>query len=599
MSFLCPRCADSFDSQSLSCSKHATTKLVSDLRGREISGRKISDVIGAGNIGLVYSARHNILGRHEAVKVIFDTQANATRRFYQEANVLSRLRNPHSVRIFDFVEIAEDAGKVACLFMELVTGNTLLRAATNRSFDLPRASNVIYQVCQALGEAHAEGIVHRDIKPGNIMLAQDRDGRDSARVLDFGLAKMAFVGMSDPNQEPTREDLTQMGQVVGTLAYMAPEQISSPESISRATDIYSLGLVYHWLLTGANPMKDDSGNSWSTMQNQISKPLPPINQNEFPTGVVDLIGRMTAKVPGDRPASVIEVQQQLVDHGRIRAEDIPILRFSTPTPFTAKGSSGSQSRSDRDGRRIYMGAPDDGYTQTLDGPRRTDRLLLAIVSLVVVLVVAVVGGWVAMVVDRPPEPTGGPGPGVSSRSKISGSSLAPPAANPGPTPVVETGPAATPDRGVVAPAAGDAPMPAAGAGAAATAAASEPANPTPPPRRQARQARAAPKPATAKRADTLKLAKGSAGRKRRRPARGTRRLPQEVGSKSATIRPVLPTVSSLDERSDEYKGSPYDETSPFKDTKEDWDLDTHGQTVSTVKSTKTKSIFEERKTPFF
>ena len=543
----------------MSCTKHATTRLVTDLRGKEISGRKIVNVVGAGNIGLVYSARHIVLGRQEAVKVIFDAQGNAIQRFHQEANVLSRLRDPHTVRIFDFLEVPGDVGAIACLFMEFVNGSTLTRAAANRRFDLPVASRVIYQVCQALGEAHAEGIVHRDIKPGNIMLARDKQGRESVRVLDFGLAKMVMVGVTGSNQEPTQEELTQAGQIVGTIAYMAPEQIRSTDLISPATDIYSLGLVYHWLLTGSNPMKDESGNHWSTMQNQIFKPLPHLDPNDFPSAIVDLIGRMTAKEPEDRPKTVDEIQRELVEHGRIDTKDGPVLRPSPRRGFRPEDSDGNGSSSGGSGRMGRSRSLERGYTETFGPRHRSDRLLIALLSLVIVLLIAVVGGVllflrtdrlpIPVAEPRAPAPVGAPRPAVSL-PQPSAPTRAPAA------------PAVLPERGTARAARGEVATP--------IPAAIEPAKPAPPltikpkvsapPASQpAREVKPVPRPARVGRAAA--------------PARAERATSRQsptatAGLPSPASPPVEPQPSAAPAPKQPATASPFAEkTSPFATTK--------------------------------
>lgn len=207
-----------------------------------VDGRyRVIDVIGRGGMGVVYRVEHVRMGKIAAMKVLhrdLAQDAEVVRRFEREAAAISRLHHPHTVQVFDF----GTAQGALYLVMELVRGRDLARII-ERDGPLPwsRAAPLFAQICGALAEAHELGIVHRDLKPENILITRSTAGRDYAKVLDFGLAKL------EQRAAPMLETERQM--IVGTPYFMAPEQIRGDEVDAR-TDIYSLGAVMFEVLTG-------------------------------------------------------------------------------------------------------------------------------------------------------------------------------------------------------------------------------------------------------------------------------------------------------------------------------------------------------------
>lgn len=203
---------------------------------------EIQALIGCGGMGAVYLARQPELDRKVAVKILPQVSENAAayeQRFLREARALARLNHPHIITIFDF-------GKAQGLYyfvMEYVDGVTLRDAIAGGQLSAKDALAIVTQLCDSLQFAHEEGIVHRDIKPENILI----DQRGRVKVADFGLAKLL-----DP--EPAGENLTATQQVMGTMRYMAPEQMSGTKQVDHRADIYSLGVVFYELLTGELPL---------------------------------------------------------------------------------------------------------------------------------------------------------------------------------------------------------------------------------------------------------------------------------------------------------------------------------------------------------
>src|SRR5215472_3473176 len=199
---------------------------------------EIIELLGQGGMGTVYKARQPQLDRFVALKILsaeLSAQPAFAERFTREARALARLNHPNIVAVYDFGK----AGDLYYFIMEYVDGMNLsqLEAAKKR-LDPGQALSIVPKICEALQYAHDEGIVHRDIKPGNILM--DKKGR--VKIADFGLAKL--LG------KPADVMLTQSQSFLGTPLYMAPEQISDPQQVDHRADIYSLGVVFYEMLTG-------------------------------------------------------------------------------------------------------------------------------------------------------------------------------------------------------------------------------------------------------------------------------------------------------------------------------------------------------------
>jgi len=191
--------------------------------------------LGRGSFGAVYLARHAVIGREVALKVLHPERAtlpSVLERFLGEARAVAAIGSPHIVQIYDAGLTSE--GK-AFLAMELLDGEDLSQhLARHGRLSPSRAAELGREVCQALAAAHRAGVVHRDLKPANIFLAKGPDGRAHAKVLDFGVSKIA---------RPEGEELTMTGTMLGTPHYMAPEQLHSSRDVDGRADIYALGTV--------------------------------------------------------------------------------------------------------------------------------------------------------------------------------------------------------------------------------------------------------------------------------------------------------------------------------------------------------------------
>jgi serine/threonine-protein kinase len=265
---------------------------------------KIVRVLARGGMGKVYYAEQIGMGRPCAVKLLDPRMAGAsreefTRRFLLEASVAAKITHPNVVTIYDYGETDDGACFIA---MEYLEGETLSDALKREKRLSPeRAVGVARQVCRALREAHAIDVVHRDMKPGNIFLVRHDDEGDFVKVLDFGLVK-------DTHADGEDDAHTQVGQIMGSPRYMAPEQIEG-KPVDARTDIYALGTVMYAMLTGHPPF--ERANEMATMMAHMSEPVVPILQAApdvlLPPGLEAVVMRCLEKDPERRFRSMEEM----------------------------------------------------------------------------------------------------------------------------------------------------------------------------------------------------------------------------------------------------------------------------------------------------
>lgn len=250
-----------------------------------IKGYDLRDRIGAGGFGAVYRAYQTTVGREVAIKIILPGLANQPdfiRRFESEAQLVARLEHPHITPLYDYWRDPEGA----YLVMRWLRGGSLRDALEKGPFELRAAAGVIDQIAGALSLAHRSGVIHRDIKPGNILL--DEDG--NAYLTDFGIAKDLNLNSGGH---------TQPDAIIGSLDYISPEQARS-EPVTPRTDIYSLGVTLYEMITGHHPFQNMS--SVERLYKHINDPLPDISTLEagVQAAVNRVIHKATAKDPDQR-----------------------------------------------------------------------------------------------------------------------------------------------------------------------------------------------------------------------------------------------------------------------------------------------------------
>ncbi len=307
----------------------------SSLIGCTISHYRIIDKIGAGGMGEVYRAKDTKLGRDVALKVLPAEMARDPERlarFQLEARAVAALNHPHIVTIHS----VEEADGIHFLTMELVEGRSLDRIIPEGGMPIEQILDVATAIAEALAAAHEKGIVHRDLKPANVMVTDE--GR--IKVLDFGLAKESRAG--GPNDSTlTSAGLTALGVVMGTPAYMSPEQIAARPTDHR-TDIFSLGIVLYEVATGQRPFQ---GRSSAELASAILRDTPrPVGElrTELPQRLVRVIQRCLEKNAANRYPSARDLRNEL----RSATAEAPSMRTATsniPRPAAAADSTAARA----------------------------------------------------------------------------------------------------------------------------------------------------------------------------------------------------------------------------------------------------------------
>jgi serine/threonine-protein kinase len=285
------------------------------LIGRVIAGKmELLEVLGSGAMGKVYRARHRGLDKMVAIKVLHPeavASPSIAGRFKAEARAASKLDHPNSLQILDFGEDGPD--KLLYLAMEILEGDTLQSLLQReRRLTPQRAAWIMGQVCSALAAAHDRGVVHRDVKPANVMLTVKRGDEglvsDWVKVCDFGLAKLLDSGSESSSSGP----LTQQGMVLGTPAYMSPEQAKG-ETVDHRSDVYSCGVILYRMLSGQKPFSGDS--AWAVSLKQIAEAPPPIRSiaPEISEALAAVVHRAMEKDPNARFQSARELKAQLAE----------------------------------------------------------------------------------------------------------------------------------------------------------------------------------------------------------------------------------------------------------------------------------------------
>ncbi len=300
----------------------------------------IVDELGAGGVGRVFKAVHRRLEKLFALKILHERAVHspaAVRRFHQEVKAAARLEHPNVVRT---VYAGEQEG-VHYLVMEYVAGQDLHNLVKQHG-PLPpaRALGYIVQAAQGLEYAHAQGVIHRDIKPGNLLV----DAQGVVKILDLGLARIAEPAGEQANA------LTRTGMVLGTAHFMSPEQAANTKAADARSDLYSLGCTLYYLLTGRTPYQGSS--PIEVILAHRDDPIPPLAEKVpgLPPAVEDVFRRLVAKQPQDRYASATDLLTDLEPlvrllavQGRPRqaAEEPPARQAPPPSAATESRAGGT------------------------------------------------------------------------------------------------------------------------------------------------------------------------------------------------------------------------------------------------------------------
>lgn len=313
------------------------------LVGSTLGSYRLLARIGKGGMGFVYRAEHVRLGREVALKLLrqdYAKRKDAVARFFQEARTVNRVRHRNIVDVTDFVELDDGT---TFIIMELLTGQSL-GSWVKSGIEVPRALGILAQICDGLGAAHSVSVVHRDLKPDNIIIAREPDGSEVVKLLDFGVAKLINQGDDDFGVE------TAAGSVVGTPAYMSPEQAGGLP-IDGRSDIYSLGAIMYELFAG-QPMFRGRSFGEFVRKHLTEQPPPP---RSTPRGarldprIEQIILRAIEKEPSRRYQAVTELRdallallgdfQALNQSGQRRLQPLPGESARIPAILSASAAS--------------------------------------------------------------------------------------------------------------------------------------------------------------------------------------------------------------------------------------------------------------------
>lgn len=381
---------------------------------------QIESLIARGGMATVFKGTDLTLGRTVAVKILSEELAqdpSFVARFRLEAQAAASLTHPNIVAVYD----TGSDGETHYIVMEYLEGRTL-HQILNEDGTVPpeEVATIGAEVAEALAEAHEKGIVHRDVKPGNIMIS--RNG--TAKVMDFGIAKAATAG-----------NLTQVGSILGTVAYLSPEQARG-EPVDGRSDIYSLGALLYQMLTGSLPLKGDTYVEMVHKLNNQDPPRPSEVNPSVPRKMDAVIMRTLAKEPGDRYQTGTELAADLLDSIREPEGTAAFVPFPAEAEKTAVAPVARVRKEDAT-RVMPAAAAPPVYREVRQGPPpggNTGKTLIGIAAIIALLAIAFV-----MFNSLGNTTTNDPTPSPS----VTPSSVAPPPA-PAPQPAPRPAPAPEP-----------------------------------------------------------------------------------------------------------------------------------------------------------
>lgn len=304
--------------------------------GAVVMGRyTIQKIIGRGGMATVYLAKNQETERLVALKILdpeISSDPSYVERFRREARAAGRIRSDHVVAIYD---LGTDENGTLVLVMEYLEGQTVQQALRNGRFPLQRAAILGRQLCEGLAAAHESGVIHRDLKPANLIIERLTGGVEKLKILDFGISKLA---------EASSQELTRAGQTLGTLAYMAPEQIrGAVKGNDPRIDLYSAGVSLFLMFTAKRPI--DADDTVQLLQAVLEKPPLTLAQAagvEFPPALEAFIAKCLQKDPTRRYQSALEMRDGLLQAAHESGIDA-IAHFSSPNAPAAPAAPARQS----------------------------------------------------------------------------------------------------------------------------------------------------------------------------------------------------------------------------------------------------------------
>ncbi len=271
---------------------------------------RVDKVLGIGGMGMVVAATHLELDQRVALKFMLPEalmSAQATDRFLREARAAVKLRGEHVCRVLDVGKLENGSPYIV---MEFLEGEDFAQLLSRRgALPVHEAIDFVLQALEGLAEAHVNGIVHRDLKPGNLFIATDNDGSPLVKVLDFGISKLAGA------------NATKTGEVMGSPAYMAPEQMVSAKDVDARADLWAMGVILYHAIAGRIPFEEDNLPALCmAVMNSTPRPVDAIAPNPVPPGLSATVMRCLAKQREGRPSDVGELAAALAPFGSADAQ---------------------------------------------------------------------------------------------------------------------------------------------------------------------------------------------------------------------------------------------------------------------------------------
>ena len=325
---VCPSCGLKYQNDETHCfvDHNELQEMADPWIGKTLAGRYlVEENIGEGGMAMVYRARHTLVDRPFAVKIMAESIArdeSLRERFRREARNAAQLAHPNIIEIYEYGEIEDGPDKgTVFLVMELLNGAPLANHIANGPMDPGRVAALGLQIAMGLARAHDFEVIHRDLKPDNIFVTLAGPNRELVKLLDFGIAR----SMHDSR-------LTNAGEIFGTPQYMAPERITSIDA-GPAADLYALGVIFFEMLTGELPFESEEITGFFIKHMQEPPPKPSERVPQCPRRLEELILRLLAKKPEERPVDahqVIKELQPLVPQGGHAAQAPPVATPSRP-----------------------------------------------------------------------------------------------------------------------------------------------------------------------------------------------------------------------------------------------------------------------------
>ena len=363
----CPTCGTELPGSFVVCPHDATPLGVESQREDPLVGvvlagtYRLVRVIGKGGMGKLYEAEHTRLRRRFAVKVLHEShaeKADAVRRFEHEAEALARISSDHVLDVVDVLRTPDDRTAIVTGLLE---GEDLQhRLERARALPPAEAIEIARQICRGLSAAHAVSVIHRDLKPSNLFLQATTDGTLAVKILDFGVAKLGGTN-----------DATRTGVVLGTPAYMAPEQARGSNKANAQSDVYAVGAVLYRMTTGRMPYEGKDVTATLSLLLHEQPPRPRSIRLDIPLALESVIQRAMSRDPSERPRSALELESMLGDiAGQSVKPAIVVGGVGRPerapdTMVLGRGDVARATKIERDARRARPRAVAESVVATL------------------------------------------------------------------------------------------------------------------------------------------------------------------------------------------------------------------------------------------